>query len=60
MKNEVWVKVGIERYDELVKKEKYLEILLAGLSKLSGYENVTSFKEHMGITEPVKEDEEVQ
>lgn len=45
------VYINIERYDDLLHKEKQLEILIAGLSKLSGYTNVEEFKKFLGLSE---------
>jgi len=45
------VTIEIERYEELLHKEKHLEIILNGLARLSGYTDVTKFKEFLGIEE---------
>lgn len=43
------VEVEQSRYDELLHKEKHLEIILAALSKWSGYGDIDKFKEVLGI-----------
>lgn len=52
---EAVIEIERRRYDELLHKEKHLELILAALSKWSGYGDVDKFKEHLGIEKEVKE-----
>ncbi len=42
------------RYDELLHKEKHLELILAALSNMYGYSDIDKFKEFLGIKSSVR------
>lgn len=43
------IEIELARYDELLYKEKHLEIILQALGNLSGYSNIDEFKRFLGI-----------
>ena len=49
------IEIERDRYEELLHKEKHLELILSALSRVYGYADVSKLKDYLGIEEKTEE-----